>query len=231
MILKYFSKKIDYFREHTIHDHYYILPYSYSKIRKLFVRFTFKGEKYKYFYHKYNEAWGNERTIEIPIIKKYVDEYNNNDILEVGNVLSNYIKTSHDVVDKYEKAEGVINQDIVDYQSSKRYNLIVSISTLEHVGWDEEPQDPEKIFLALDNLKDCLAVGGKLIVTIPIGGNPHLDNYLRTGKIKFTENHYFKRISVYNKWVETGSDFVEARYNSPYPLANALFIGIYEKQS
>ncbi len=229
MILTYFSRKIKHLMKHALHDHYYLLPYSYSKTLKLFRKFTFKGEKYGYFYHNYNEAWGNERTIEIPIIKKYVDEYDCDEILEVGNVLSHYFKTCHDVVDKYEKAEGVINQDVVDYNPKKRYRLIVTISTLEHVGWDEEPQNPEKVFLAMDNLKNCLAPGGKLIVTIPIGGNPHLDNYLKSGELKFTENYYLKRISKSNKWVELGSKFIEASYSSPYPLANALFVGIYEK--
>lgn len=229
MILPHFSKKLKHLMQHTLHDHYYILPYLYSRILKLFRKFTFNGEKYRYFYHKYNEAWGNERTVEIPIIKKYVEEYGCDEILEVGNVLSHYFKTCHDVVDKYEKATDVINQDVVDYNPLKRYQLIVSISTLEHVGWDEEPQDPEKVFLALDNLKNCLAVGGKLIVTIPMGGNPHLDNYLKTGKIKFSENYYLKRISKSNRWVGLGSDFIEASYGSPYPLANALFVGVYKK--
>ncbi|MBI5459109.1 MAG: hypothetical protein HY987_05195 [Methanobacterium sp.] len=229
MILTYFSRKIKNIMKRALHDHYYILPYSYSKTLKLFRKFTFNGEKYGYFYHEYNEAWGNERSVEIPIIKKYVDEYDCDEILEVGNVLSHYFKTCHDVVDKYEKVDGVINQDVVDYNPKKRYRLIVTISTLEHVGWDEEPQDPEKVFLALDNLKNCLAPGGKLIVTIPIGGNPHLDNFLKTGKINFTENYYLKRISQSNRWVELGSDFIEASYGSPYPLANALFVGIYEK--
>ncbi|AXV39029.1 cyclopropane-fatty-acyl-phospholipid synthase family protein [Methanobacterium sp. BAmetb5] len=228
MILKCFPKKIKQLMQHLLHDHYYILPYSYSKVLKLFRKFTFNGEKYEYFYHNYNEAWGNERTIEIPIIKKYVDDYDCDEILEVGNVLSHYFKICHDVVDKYEEAEGVINCDVVDYNPQKKYKLIVSISTLEHVGWDEEPKDPKKIFRAFDNLKNHLTEGGTLVVTVPIGGNPHLDNYLKNGQIKFTEKYYLKRISKYNKWVEFGSNFIPASYGSPYPLANALFIGIYK---
>ncbi len=229
MTLKNLAEKIKDFLRSRLKDHYYIIPYSYSRILKLFRTFTFKGEKYQYFFHKYNEAWGNERSVEIPIIKKYVDKYDCDDILEVGNVLSHYFKTCHDVVDKYEKAVGVINQDVVDYNPKKQYKLIVSISTLEHVGWDEQPKDPEKVFLAMNNLKDCLVNGGTLVVTMPIGANPHLDNYLKTGRIKFTENYYLKRISKDNRWVELGSDFIKGNYSSPYPLANVLFVGIYQK--
>ena len=51
---------------------------------------------------------------------------------------------------------------------------IVSISTLEHVGWDENTKDPDKIFQAIKNLKSYLVPRGKLIVTMPIGYNPCL---------------------------------------------------------
>lgn len=229
---KFYRKIIIYIKsiKQAISDLYYLyLLYYYCRIFKLFSKLSFKGEKYSYFYHRYNDSWANERTVEVPIIKKLVDEYDSNEILEVGNVLSHYFNVSHDIVDKYEKFKGVINQDIVDYKPSKRYQLIVSISTLEHVGWDEEPQDPRKVFSAIKNLIDCLATQGKLVVTIPIGGNPHLDSYLKTGEIRFTENYYLKRKSRSNKWVETGSDYSEAKYGFPYPSANVLFVGIYYK--
>jgi hypothetical protein len=35
------------------------------------------------------------------------------------------------VVDKYEKDVGVINEDIVDFQPGRSYELIISISTLD----------------------------------------------------------------------------------------------------
>jgi hypothetical protein len=81
----------------------------------------------------------------------------------VGNVLSHYFSVNHDVVDKYEKAEGVINRDIIDFHPSKEYDLIISISTLEHVGWDEDISDhkilhdPSKILRAIENLRGLLA--------------------------------------------------------------------------
>ena len=55
-----------------------------------------------------------------------------------------YYKFEHDIVDKYEKKKGIINQDIVDYKPDKKYDLIISISTLEHVGWDETPRENYK---------------------------------------------------------------------------------------
>ena len=86
----------------------------------------------------------NERSIEVPIVMEIVNQNKGKRILEIGNVLSNYYKVSHDIVDKYEKAPNVINQDVVDFKTNEKYDLIVSISTLEHVGWDEEPRDDKK---------------------------------------------------------------------------------------
>jgi hypothetical protein len=38
------------------------------------------------------------------------------------------------VLDKYEQAPGVINEDVVSFSPPQKYDLIVSVSTLEHVG-------------------------------------------------------------------------------------------------
>jgi hypothetical protein len=206
------------------------LRFNYYKLFKSIDKtFKFQGKSYRYFYHSYNTTWNNERAVEIPLICKLVNKNRDKDILEIGNVLSNYFDIPHDIVDKYEEVEGVINQDVVDFKPSKRYGLIISISTLEHVGWDEIPRDPDKIFSALKNLKDCLTAGGELVVTLPIGLNPILDTFLETGKLKFTENYYLKRISKKNEWIELSSNFHRAKFGQPFTSANVLFIGIYHK--
>jgi hypothetical protein len=205
------------------------LRYKYYRLFDNSRNFQFQGNTYKYFNHWFNTTWNNERIVEIPIVCKLVSETNQNDILEIGNVLQNYFNMEHDVVDKYEKADGVINEDVVDFQTKKRYKLIISISTLEHVGWDEYPRDPEKIFEALKNLGNLLSPGGKLVVTLPMGENTVLDKYLETSKIKFTENYYLKRISRSNKWEEHKSGYYKSKHNYPYPGAQLLFIGIYKK--
>ena len=79
--------------------------------------FVFKGYTLNYFHHAYNKTWQNERAVEIPIIWGILTGYQGKRILEVGNVLSHYIPVEHDIVDKYEMAPGVINQDVVDYQA------------------------------------------------------------------------------------------------------------------
>jgi len=200
-------------------------------------KFLFKGQRYSYLYHMYNHTWRNERAVEVPIVWKMVREHPGRTILEVGNVLSHYFPVEHEIVDKFEKAKGVINEDVVDFRSTKRYDLILTISTLEHVGWDEDPgaksnilAEPTKIIKALENLRNHLAPGGKAVVTVPLGYNPQLDRSLLEGKIPFAERHCLKRVSGSNKWREVDwADCEGARYGSPYKFANAIVIGIISR--
>jgi len=95
-----------------------------------------RGNTYRYF-DTFRTRHG-ERAVKILIVVEMVRKYRGKNILEIGNVLSRHIKLEHDVLDKYETAKGVINEDIVDFKSEKKYDLIISISTLEHVGLDEK---------------------------------------------------------------------------------------------
>lgn len=150
--------------------------------------------------------------------------------MEVGNVLSHYGPVKYDVLDKYEKADGVINEDICTFPSEKKYDLIVSISTLEHVGWDEEPKDERKCLQAFANLQRLLSPGGKIVVTLPLGYNPALDRLIREDKIGFSSIFFLKRSQHQNKWREVSFREVESpQYDKSAFVAHELFVGIIEK--
>jgi len=185
---------------------YHLLYYLYYKKLRTKKSFQFHGNEYDYFYAFYLATYSNERAIEIPITMGFVHKFRGSRILEVGNVLSHYFSFNHDIVDKYEKGQGVINQDIVEFESKEKYDLIVSISTLEHVGWDETPKDDKKILLAIENLKRLLKMGGTIIITLPFGHNPHVDDLLRDQKLPFTEQYYMKRISKANEWKQVSKE-------------------------
>jgi hypothetical protein len=200
--------------------------------------FLFQGRYYNYFNHDYNLAWNNERSVEIPIFWEIVSANQGKRILEFGNVLSHYFEVNHDILDKYEMAPGVMNQDVLGFRPLTLYDLIISISTLEHVGWDEEvlysgqggsgqsSQDPDASLAAVDILQRCLANGGKMIVSIPVGSNPYLDQFLAEGRLRFDECLAMRRISAANEWVEAEwTEVLGASYNFPYPNANAIIIG------
>lgn len=190
--------------------------------------FRFQGETHRYFYHAYNATWRNERAVEVPIVWSIKQKAQGN-ILEVGNVLSHYFKVSHDIVDKYEKAVGVINEDVTGFRPNKRYNLIISISTLEHVGLDEEPRETGKIVSAVANLRTLLSEGGKILVTIPLGYNVELDRLVETGQIAFHRLFCLKRVSRH-EWKESDwNDVRGTKYGYPFPMANALVIGVIQR--
>jgi len=189
--------------------------------------FTFQRKTYRYFYHWYNTAWKNERTVEIPLMLTIINNYHGKKILEVGNVLSHYVPITHTILDKYEEGPNVINEDIVDFKPQDKYDLIVSISTLEHVGWDERPRDPKKILYSIENLKKLLAIQGKLVVTFPLGYNKNLDKLLVNNYINFTNSYYLRRIDKHNAWEETSWENVKnIKYNG---CLESLVIGIIEK--
>ena len=92
-------------------------------------------------------------------------------VLELGHVLSHYVDpsnygfASHTVVDKYETSAmaNVHNVDIVDFESDALFDLIVSVSTIEHIGWDESPRDPEKVLLALQCMQGLLSADPEIL--------------------------------------------------------------------
>ncbi|MEW5762762.1 MAG: hypothetical protein AB1776_06150, partial [Bacillota bacterium] len=192
--------------------------------------FEFRGRKYHYFFHYYNRTWENERAVEIPIVWEIVKEFQGRRVLEVGNVLAHYFPVAHEILDKYEKAPGVLNKDVVEFIPAGKYDLIVSISTLKHVGWDEEQQEPEKVLRAVEVLKEALAPGGQMVVTLPVGYNPEMDKMLADGRLSFNECYGLKRISAANEWVEVPwQEVLGLEYGKPYPCANGLVVGIIEK--
>lgn len=191
--------------------------------------FMFNNTVFHYFIHGYNTTWINERAVEVPIVTSYLQK--NERILEVGNVLSHYLDLDWDVLDKFEKGTGIINADIVDFKPKKLYDLIISVSTLEHIGVDDDEKDEGKIVPAILNMKDhCLAAGGRMIATFPIGYNKGMDNRLFSGQLFFNEIFFLKRVSMKNEWREVRRDeVVDAQYGRPFPGTNCLCIGILKK--
>jgi hypothetical protein len=187
--------------------------------------FRFEGRTFVCFAHPYNGTLNNERAVEVPIAMSFVRAHAGKAILEVGNVLSHYFSFEHDVVDKYEQAPGVMNQDIVGFQPAKRYDLIVSISTLEHVGWDEEPKDPDKAEVAFRHIRSLLAPGGKMIVTFALAYHPSLDAHLRAGTLPVDALHCYRRVSASPRWVEQSLDALgDVKYGEPHPFGNGVAI-------
>jgi len=162
--------------------------------------FEFDGEPYAYLRHPYNWTWLNERAVEVPLASAVLAEARTQRVLEVGNVLAHYQPVAHTVVDKYEQAPGVLNLDVAELELPGPYDLILAVSTLEHVGFDEEVKDPGKPARAIERLASLLAPGGRLWCTFPVGYNDALDRQLQDGDLGFSRLAALRRLGPSNRW-------------------------------
>jgi SAM-dependent methyltransferase len=193
------------------------------------------GERLPVFRHLYNTTWLNERGAELAVVQRFLsdviddDDWVGAEALEVGNVCGHYDLwqpvigegVGLTVVDRYEAAKGVRNIDVFDVVG--RFDLIVSVSTLEHVRFDP-PEEPEAdgAVRAIEHLRGLLAPGGRMLVTVPTGHNPALDAVLVAGETG--ADRACTLVRDMESWRRT--ETIEARpYGRTQPWAEAVWIG------
>lgn len=188
-------------------------------------RFRLDGKEYPYLFHRYKATWLTERAVEVPVVQRVVDSAPGR-VLEVGNVLSHYRAQQHLVADKYEQGEGIVNRDVRDLAALGSFELIVAISTIEHVGWDEEPRRPDAALQAVAALRSMLAPGGRLVLTHPLGYNPNLDSALRDGAVPLARVSALRRAGRRTRWIQVPA---EEAWSAPYDFllysARAVLFG------
>jgi SAM-dependent methyltransferase len=188
--------------------------------------FVFHGKSLPYFFHGYNMTWAGERCVEVPIAFNYLEQAAGKNILEVGNVLSHYRETTHDILDKFEKGRGVINEDILTFAPAKKYDLVLSISTFEHIGFDDEADEPsgKKILAAIAACRKLLSPSGRLIITVPLGYNPDLDQLVASGGLDVSAESFLRRTG-FSEWQEcTKGEAIKSKYKTPFPYANGIMV-------
>ena len=188
--------------------------------------FVFRQAELAYFYHPYNMTWASERCIEVPIGQACLNQYPPERVLEVGNVLSHYVPTRHAILDKFEKGDRVINEDIISFGPNRKFDLVLSISTFEHIGFDDEASgsSADKIAAALSACRNLLNNTGKLVITVPIGYNPDLDLMIRNSALGSSREDYFKRTQRLHWEPCDKTTALACRFKTPFPYGNALLI-------
>jgi hypothetical protein len=187
--------------------------------------FELDGESLPYHVARGNRTWDNERAVEIPLVWRELERRGHSEgVLEVGNVLGHYFEIAHPVLDRYERHRTVTwNEDVVAFQPPFAPELVLSISTLEHIGHSETPRDPAKFARAIDAILGWLAPGGRLVFTVPLGYNPAVLEYLDAPSARLTALRCMRRVTLENLWVQaTYPEVRAARYNRPFSCANAI---------
>ena len=188
--------------------------------------FSYRGQKMNYAVYSYNATWRNERAIEVPIMLDFIREFQNQRILEVGNVSRYYGDFKHDVIDKYENSDDIMNIDIMDCNPENPYDAFLAISTFEHIGWDEPTKEPEKILAAVKHVYKLVNNKDNVLISCPLGYNDALDDYIRNNEFPFQDLRFLRRKNQGNQWVETSKDeALSCKYGSTYPAANSIFVG------
>lgn len=193
------------------------------------MKFVYYHRQLEGFDEPYNQTARNERAVELAIAADWLEDYADTSAtgLELGNVLAHYghhFPQRRRVVDKYEVAEGVQNVDVFDVACY--YPWIVAISTIEHVGHDEEPRDPDAARRAIWHLYDHLLPGGQMLITIPGGYHHALDAYLATGAGAARD---CTLVRTGDSWQQTGPRTFKA-YGLSTPWAESVWVGEYERR-
>jgi hypothetical protein len=197
-------------------------------------RFEVGEVQIKYVYNTADAA-NTERCVEIPFAKYFLTTHIKDDtkILEIGNVLGYYgVSIKRKIIDKYERnGEGIINSDIVDYDTAEKFDIIISISTIEHIGYDEPVKEQGKSRKALLKIMDLINNGGWALISVPLGYNPEIDDIVYNDLMKFSECYFLKRTSILNRWTTTTrDDALKCKYWEKYPAANSVAFLIYNKK-
>jgi hypothetical protein len=104
--------------------------------------------------------------------------------------------------------------------------LIISISTFEHIGFDDDSStaDECKIHEAICSCLRLLFTGGKLVITVPTGYNPLMDELIHSGSLGKCRQFFFERHARL-EWRECDKKTALSRqYARPYPYANGLMV-------
>ena len=191
-------------------------------------QFNALGRKYTYRRDDLQCQLG-ERGMEVPIVLDWMVPFKGTNILEVGNVLRKYDQSFDQVViDAHEKGD-CINIDVLEYEPKEKPDLIVSVSTIEHIGYDMgEVMNPDKTIQFFEWVNKTLPKGGEFIFTVPVGYNQFLDFILRTkekfGDLVYQRKLFMRRTTADNQWEESEPDW-NARYGEPFEYGNLVMLG------
>jgi len=187
-------------------------------------RFYYWDVELEYCRDAYNHSGENERAVEIPIARWFIGQRGSaGGGLEIGNVLSHYMRAPWTVIDRYEPGRHLA-MDLFDYHQD--HDWVVSISTLEHVRWDEPDQGrhPDGPVNALRHLWELVRPGGAMLVTTPMGWHPFWDSAVLDGRLPVTPTRQATFVRDGSGWRQTRR-LEHRRYAATSIWAESVWVG------
>lgn len=141
---------------------------------------------------QYNEAFKNERSVEIPLGRYFLQKFN--DTLEVGAVLPYYGNDSHTIIDLTDAHPKSQKFNALDYNYINRN--VLSISTIEHMMKREYNNGSDED--SINFLKKVVSSAKNYLITWGVSYNEFLDEYIKN----HTEIPRFilRRVNQNNEW-------------------------------
>jgi hypothetical protein len=188
--------------------------------------FEYNGRVYPYITAEYQSTRKNERAVELPIALHYYNEAGA--VMEVGAVLPHYIpgwpKRAHPCIDLHEQFPAVINADVLTYEPMHMIDLVICVSTLDHLN------NADEVITAVERMKSWLVPGGLLFATIPanqpskVGGGPWLDDVVLSGALDMTMYRMDKVDPAGHNWQQVDMSTPAKQYGHPTTWANTVYL-------
>lgn len=179
--------------ENTSHQMMY-----YPKIQQ--GRFYVGDLELEYERSNYNSAWGNERSIEVPLGKWFLNKFGN-ESMEIGCVMPYYGLENHNIYDLCDthpknKKENALN---LEYYNKN----VLSLSTIEHLQKAEYNNGSNEDALRL--LVKIIEDSDHFLITFPTTYHPLLDKFLMYHPE--IPRVIMKRLNWENTWVVEDNSF------------------------
>lgn len=166
----------------------------------------------------YYNDYADERRLEVPLLKLFVDLFRNDTrLMEVGAVSCHHFPGNHEIYDATEK--GAINSLAEDLNYKGRF--VASISTIEHIGKPDYGLEvhPYRCITVLNNMLEA----SSYLITFPIGYNKLLDSYIKNIVLNSNPSDvYTFHRDEGNDWYLDDAVKMDYAYGNPFIYGNGV---------
>jgi len=206
----------------------YLLKRSYAKnilgMNVEFFSIDGSDKMYKYFIHNHNLGYPcrrySERTIELALADEWLNNCPNS--WEIGAVSPYYWpKRVQNVIDPTDPHPQVnYHGSLFDFDFSGKDLLL--ISTIEHIG--QSQYGLEEMVDAVRAFEKIAVEANNFLITVPIGWNNLLDDFVFSGGANDLCNVFFLVRNRFELWESVPSKYARLPYAGKKPWANSVAI-------